>query len=400
MTEEEEEVINNDWLICCLLNVSNILDCEGRPLGERKVPIEKRLSGVQFELTPCPYSGARALVQSQKQMNLSALKRLSSNLSEVFSIILILRNEYFHNLKKRNISFLNLWKLSMSINALPRYLIYSRDNMTQNGKLPTQIADAYKLSAGINQLMLELSLREIIGSNEIPIPEMNSEILAKEVDKMLVGENEVCAASPSMIVQALDAFIIGKVQTKVKAFSLTKFIQDFESYFEFATTFIDLKIFQILIRLLYECILYDFRENTQKNNLKPRTGYQKLPTFTAIRSILLESPFDFRSKFIMQIGERMVTQENPARDYFLQQLRECLDGMQYVTKDFFNEERSHFRFPNDNNSKNKSTLNATNKFELGVKYILNSLESNLRASLGYPILTTFPDVHVIKKIIF
>src|SRR5262245_27226314 len=65
----------SEWLVSRVLDVGEFRDCDGRPIGEGKVPKERRPRGVPFELRPCPYPGRRSEVQPDRPMNVSAMTR-------------------------------------------------------------------------------------------------------------------------------------------------------------------------------------------------------------------------------------------------------------------------------------------------------------------------------------
>src|SRR5262249_913127 len=74
---------------------SSTLDTShSRPIGEGKVPKERRPRGVPFELRPCPYPGRRSEVQPDRPMNVSAMTRLVSTFPEALGALVIFREEY------------------------------------------------------------------------------------------------------------------------------------------------------------------------------------------------------------------------------------------------------------------------------------------------------------------
>src|SRR5215831_5344119 len=84
----------SEWLVSRVLDVGEFRDCDGRPIGEGKVPKERRPRGVPFELRPCSYPGRRSEVQPDRPMNVSAMTRLVSTFPEALGALVIFREEY------------------------------------------------------------------------------------------------------------------------------------------------------------------------------------------------------------------------------------------------------------------------------------------------------------------
>src|SRR5262249_35167785 len=82
---------------------------DGRPIGEGKVPKERRPRGVPFELRPCPYPGRRSEVQPDRPMNVSAMTRIVSTFPEALGALVIFREDFCLFFKFAHLSFLDLW---------------------------------------------------------------------------------------------------------------------------------------------------------------------------------------------------------------------------------------------------------------------------------------------------
>src|SRR5262245_66567194 len=72
----------SEWLVSRVLDVGEFRDCDGRPIGEGKVPMERRPRGVPFELRTCSYPGRRSEVQPDRNMNVSVMTRHVSTFSD------------------------------------------------------------------------------------------------------------------------------------------------------------------------------------------------------------------------------------------------------------------------------------------------------------------------------
>src|SRR5262249_54298662 len=95
----------SEWLVSRVLDVGEFRDCDGRPIGEGKVPKERRPRGVPFELRPCPYPGRRSEVQPDRPMNVSAMTRLVSIFPEVLGAFFIFGKKFCLLFKTAHFSF-------------------------------------------------------------------------------------------------------------------------------------------------------------------------------------------------------------------------------------------------------------------------------------------------------
>ena len=100
----------SEWLVSRVLDVGKFRDCDGRPIGEGKVPKERRPRGVPFELRPCPYPGRRSEVQPDRPMNVSAMTRLVSTFPEALGALVIFREEYCRRFQIAQLSLFDLWR--------------------------------------------------------------------------------------------------------------------------------------------------------------------------------------------------------------------------------------------------------------------------------------------------
>src|SRR5262249_60937594 len=86
---------------------------DGRPIGEGKVPKERRPRGVPFELRPCPYPGRRSEVQPDRPMNVSAMTRIVSTFPAPLGALVIFREEYCRRFQIAQLSLFDLWRAKL-----------------------------------------------------------------------------------------------------------------------------------------------------------------------------------------------------------------------------------------------------------------------------------------------
>lgn len=382
--------LDRDWLIYRLLNMGAYSDRDGRPLSESKVPLEQRRLGVPFELRPCPYPGSRGTAQPARPMNISAMKRVQSTLPEALGTILHLRTIFFARYSRKTFTFRDLWRLGMIISAVPRFLAWRKVDYVVDGQLPPSIADAQKIAAGINSLMLELAVREIV-SDQTQYPSI--EFLIKEADRMLIGEEQVCAAPQALIVEALKAFAEGAVSIKTSNAQIKNLITDAEAFFAFALSYADLKTFLWLLIMLHELVLHDasatlslYQKEAASN--ADETATRRLPTLERIRQAMLSASSVTRFRIFQKLAKNLVSQDEPLRTRLLGVFRHAITILISSTaqEEFTHLREIRERFPliTDSGALQIGTaLSRCCHVESAIQELLIFIESNLRTSLGY-----------------
>lgn len=319
--------LHSDWVLVRLLNIGAYSDSDGRPLSEGKVPLERRRAGVAFELRPCPYKGARASARPDQLMNVSAMKRVRSTLAEAFGAFLYLRQKCISRLPHKELRFVDLWRIGMLTMALPRFLALRKVAPVPDGELPPYIADAQKFSAGITSLMLDLAVQEAIFGRPLSISSVTINSLMEQAERMLVGEKQVCAAPPSLIEEALRAFVYGRVHIKTTEPSLAVLISDFDALYSFASVFMDLKVFRWLITNIQMCILFQNESADENGSLRLKAECsRKTPpsntnfTFGVASGMLSDTLLKDSRLTTLNAISAVMAQGNPSEQYELAML--------------------------------------------------------------------------------
>jgi len=332
---------NRDWLICRVLNLGPYCDCDGRPLLEGEVPRKQWRSGVPFELRPCPYPGARAVAKPARPMNVAAMRRVLTTLPESFGLFLYIRRQYLERLCRKDLRFIDLWRAGTLTTSLPEFLTCRKVDAVPDGELPPYVADAYKFSAGVTALMMVLAFREAAPGQRGSMPAMTVESLLKKADRMLVSEKEVCAPPPTLIAEALRAYVTGKVGMKTVEPVIESLIKDFGEFLAFASVNMDLKLTLWLLTTMRECVVKNLLARVKSNERRGKKGRAArapvLKSLTAaltgtvapwrldgladaMRSRILKSGRDKQFHLLHRMAEKLVSQPGEERTRLLEKL--------------------------------------------------------------------------------
>jgi hypothetical protein len=178
-------------------------------------------------------------------MNVSAMARLVSTLPAALGALLVLREGYCRRFCITELSAFDLWRIGLLALCLPAFLFLRKTRPVPDGSLPPYVADCYKLSAGITTFVYGLAVKEVVCEpDELSWPDLDA--LMAEVDRMLIGDKEVCPAPPALIREALRAFLSGEVSIRTVRPPLADLICNDDGFYQFASTYIELKACQTL----------------------------------------------------------------------------------------------------------------------------------------------------------
>lgn len=208
-------------------------DDENRPLAENKVPFEYK-KNVAMQQLVCPYSDSRYM--HYKPMNASALKQITKHWPSLINSFDYIRKFYVIKKSTTEITLLDLYKITIAGYVAPSYLIYHSNSLFADGKIPAPIAAIYKASAGLVsavQLMLVKGIiTKIYDKDTVVDPEMVFSFADNE--GLFIGAEEVCAGSPNMIKDVLEAIIYGRQDEDASA-RFEQYISNFNQFSLYAT---------------------------------------------------------------------------------------------------------------------------------------------------------------------
>ncbi len=341
-------------------------------------------------------------------MNVSAMRRVLTTLPESFGLFLYLRREYLERLSRKELLFVDLWRMGVLATSLPKFLASRKLDAVPDGELPPYIADAYKFSAGVTILMMRLAFQEAAPGQRGILPAMTVESLLKKADKMLVSEREVCAAPPTLIAEALSAFVAGKVDLKTVEPPAIALIKDFDAFFAFASVNMDLKLTLWLLATMRECVVKDLLTKVKANEKRGKKGRSVrapvLKSLTAaltgthspwrldgladaMRSRILKSGRDKQCSLLNRMAAKLVSQPGEEGAQLLQKLERAAGTVQgggAVNPIHLAAIRK--RWPRVTEAAARRCAAAwgdCQSFETAALETLGALESSLRVSLGH-----------------
>jgi hypothetical protein len=200
-------------LIVPIFRVAHMaLDAEGRQVGEANVfPKPLRLD-VPTKWRSCIYAGSRH--QSDKPMNVTALKAMRTHWTQIMAALLRLRQAYLERFPRANAGWTvgDVERLSTLVLALPTYLLMRRDEPVKNGELHPALSSMFRVTDGLRMTthqMLFVPVAEATLSPEDPITA--TEVYAyAERNYSFHSTHGVCAGPQAMIEEFLSVLIDGR----------------------------------------------------------------------------------------------------------------------------------------------------------------------------------------------
>ncbi|HKO04570.1 MAG TPA: hypothetical protein VJW51_07460 [Candidatus Acidoferrales bacterium] len=341
------------------------------------------------------------------------MKRVLATLPESFGLFLCLRERYLRGLSRKQLRFVDLWRMGALMTALPRFLAYREADAVLDGELPPYVADAHKFAAGVNGLMMLIAFWEALRGRGGGLPAMSVASLLKEADGLLVGDQEVCAAPPALIAEALRAYVAGTVSFKTAEPRIQTLLPDPDAFFAFASAFLDLKVVLWLLAImrqgLVNSLLATFKNQQQRGGrgrsaaqaafqsltaaLVPMSGASSshpcaLPMLDGVRSAILKTGRDKRLDLFHRLARKLISQSGEERTQLLAALRRAAAVLKQtgpVNPVHLDAIRS--RWPQVNKAAARRCAAAWGQcvgFEGIALETLGALEANLRVPLGQP----------------
>jgi hypothetical protein len=188
-----------DWIMS--RQVHEYLDVAGRPVGEGRAAAFRN---VPTEMQVCPYAGGRH--HHAKPMNVSALRQMLPVWDDIVTMLAWLSQRYRAR-NKAEITTHDDLSLVVSAGAfLADFLALRRRQPLPSGAIPVLISGLYKVCLGFQLATLLASLKEqFTGQSPDPLSDAAGFYAYVEAHELLIGEAEVCAGSPAMIMQAYEA---------------------------------------------------------------------------------------------------------------------------------------------------------------------------------------------------
>jgi hypothetical protein len=183
--------------------VHEYLDVAGRPIGEGRAAAFQH---VHTEMQSCPYAGSR--YHHSKPMNVTALRNIIPVWDEILTMLSWLSQRYRVRYQKELTTYDDLSLVVSAGVFLADFLVLRQHQPLRSREIPLLISGLYKVCLGFQLATFLGSMQERFADEKPgPLPESAAFHADLEAHELLIGEAEVCAGSPAMIMQAYDAMI-------------------------------------------------------------------------------------------------------------------------------------------------------------------------------------------------
>jgi hypothetical protein len=191
-----------DWIL--FRHVHEYLDVAGRPLGEGRSAAFRHM---QTEMQSCPYAGGRH--HHVKPMNVSALRNITPAWEQILIMLSWLSRRYQARRETAIRNFDDLLLVTSGGVFLADFLALRRHRPLHSGKFPLLFSGLYKVCLGFQLATYLGSMQARFAQNQAlePLPDSAGFYEFLEAYELLIGEDEVCAGSPAMIMEAYDAML-------------------------------------------------------------------------------------------------------------------------------------------------------------------------------------------------
>ena len=188
------------------------LDAEGRQVGEANVfPPALRIE-VPMRWRTCIYEGTR--YQVDRPMNVTALKSMRAHWGQMMAALLEIRAAYLTRFPEARAGWTigHLERLSVTVLALPTYLLMRKVNRVANGDLHPALSSLFRVTDGLRMTMHQMLFIPIGEPARSPDEPMTSaEIYAyAERNYTFHSEHGVCAGPRVMVEEFFSVLIDGK----------------------------------------------------------------------------------------------------------------------------------------------------------------------------------------------
>ncbi|NOT11715.1 MAG: hypothetical protein HOP23_07795 [Methylococcaceae bacterium] len=200
-------------LVIPVFRVAHIaMDAEGRQIGEANVFPKALRFEIPTEWRICPYPGSRYL--DERPMNITALKCMRTNWSQMMVALLQIRNAYLQRfpLGPEGWTVGRLEAFSTLVLAVPTYLLMRHRQRVPNGELHPALSSLFRVTDGLRMIMHQMIFVPF-GEPTRPAhtPITSTEIYEySERNHAFSSEHGVCAGPKPMIDEFLNVIVNGE----------------------------------------------------------------------------------------------------------------------------------------------------------------------------------------------
>jgi hypothetical protein len=189
-------------------HVHEYLDVAGRPVGEGRAAAFQH---VRTEMQPCPYAGSRR--HHAKPMNVSALRQIMPVWDQIVTMLSWLSQRYRARYQSEITTYDDLLLVTSAGVFLADFLVLRKHHPLHSHDIPVVLSGLYKVCLGFQLATFLGSMQERWSDKAMlhQLPNAAGFHDYLEAHELLIGEAEVCAGPPAMIMEAFDAMVGGRV---------------------------------------------------------------------------------------------------------------------------------------------------------------------------------------------
>ena len=228
-------------------DVNDVLDSSGRPIGEMRASEAVRRT-VETEYRACRYRDRRG--RTGLSMNFTALRHLAEEWPQVLGTIAYVRRATLPDREADRLSLLDFARVAGNGLLLPPFLLLRAGRDPLDGCVPSFVAAAHKLLAGVFSLAKNLLVVHVATGRPFDVP-ADPAALARfaEHSGMLVGKtgHEVCAGPPGLIAEALELIAVGHSRTPPDEEAVAGVVGDPERFAHCADALRDILFWHLVV---------------------------------------------------------------------------------------------------------------------------------------------------------
>lgn len=248
-----------------LADVNDVLDEDGRPIGEIRASARVRRS-VETAYVMCPYPGSRS--QRPQLMNASALTAVTQHWPAVLGVL--------HAARLASIDppngparLLDIARTTATVLALPAFLLHSRRLPSSSRHVPAFVAAAHKTAAGLFGLAKNCLLSRVAeGQPHGRVVESATSLHRYAEESGILRSRtgiEACAGPPHLMREVLELLVDGTCRTQPDPRPLRALIGDLAELVGYARSVIDLTLWTGVVGVWSRAALASLREHLDLN---------------------------------------------------------------------------------------------------------------------------------------
>lgn len=187
------------------------IDRDGRQVGEANVfPASARID-VPTDWRGCPYAGNR--YQSEKPMNVTALRAMRAHWRQMMALLLRVREAYLDRFPAARSGWTvgDVERLTVSVLALPSYMLLRRDGPVENGELHPALSNLFRVTDGLRMVMHQMLFLPLYETMKQPDMAVVASDILDYADRnySFHSDHGVCAGPRFMIEDFLGVILDG-----------------------------------------------------------------------------------------------------------------------------------------------------------------------------------------------